>query len=152
MPGPSDPFDLQRFLDAQRASYGQALAELRAGQKQTHWSWYIFPQVLGLGSSAMSVRYAIRSLAEARAYLAHPVLGARLLECIGALRAHAAQGAELVLGDIDAQKFRSCPTLFDRADSRNPLYGEALASFFAGRGDAATLAILDRQRGNGSGS
>lgn len=141
-----DPFDLQRFLDAQRGSYDCALAELRAGRKETHWSWYIFPQMLGLGTSAMSRRYAIRSLAEARAYLEHPVLGARLHACITALNAHAGSSASRILGEIDAQKYRSCLTLFAEADSANPLFGVALTRCFAGRRDAATLEILAGQR------
>lgn len=128
----NDPFDLKRFHDAQRASYESALAELRAGKKEAHWSWYILPQVLGLGSSAMSTRYAIRSLAEARAYLRHPVLGTRLRECIAALNAHTSLSADQILGEVDARKLRSCLTLF----------GEALTKYFAGREDAATLAIL----------
>lgn len=148
--GPSfDPFDLKRFLEAQRETYECALAELRAGRKETHWSWYIFPQVLGLGSSAMSTRYAISSLAEARAYLEHPVLGARLRECITALNAHSGLSAERILGEVDAQKLRSCLTLFGQADSKGPLFGEALTRYFAGREDAATLAILASQQGAG---
>lgn len=146
-----DPFDLKRFLDAQRGSYESALAELRAGRKETHWSWYIFPQVLGLGSSAMSTRYAIRLLAEARAYLKHPVLGARLRGCISALNAHAALSAEQILGEVDAQKLRSCLTLFAQVDPSDSLFAEALVKYFAGRGDAATLAILARQKGAGEG-
>ena len=89
MPNRSDdPFDLNRFLEAQEESYQQALSELRAGRKRTHWSWFIVPQIIGLGSSGMSVRYAIKSLAEAKAYLEHPVLGARLRECVAAMNEH----------------------------------------------------------------
>lgn len=142
---PDDPFDLQRFLDAQEASYQHALAELRAGQKRSHWSWYILPQVLGLGSSSMSVHYAIGSLAEAKAYLEHPVLGTRLRECVAAMNAQTGLSATDVLGEVDAQKFRSCLTLFAHASSSDPLFSEALTKYFAGTPDATTLAILARQ-------
>jgi uncharacterized protein (DUF1810 family) len=141
-----DPFDLKRFLDAQRGSYESALAELRAGRKETHWSWYIFPQVLGLGSSAMSTRYAIRLLAEAQAYLAHPVLGARLRECIAALNAHTDLSAEEILGDVDAQKLRSCLTLFAQVDPSDAFFEEALVKYFGGGRDAATFKILAKWR------
>lgn len=143
----SDPFGLNRFLEAQRASYEGALGELRAGLKQTHWSWYILPQVLGLGSSAMSTRYAIRSLAEAKAYLGHPVLGARLRECVSAMNAHAGSSAEQILGEVDARKFHSCLTLFAQADSSDPVFGKALHRYFAGRQDEKTLRILASQPG-----
>jgi uncharacterized protein (DUF1810 family) len=147
MNGPADdPFELQRFLDAQRTSYENALGELTAGCKESHWSWFVLPQVLGLGTSAMSTRYAIRSLAEARAYLSHPVLGARLITCVKAMMAHADVGASRVLGDVDAQKFRSCLTLFAQAGRSEPLFAAALEVFFDGRPDAATLEILARQR------
>ena len=143
---PIDPFDLNRFVKAQEASYQQALSELRAGRKRTHWSWYILPQVIGLGSSAMSVRYAVKSLAEAKAYLDHPVLGARLRECVAAMNAHTGLRASQVLGDIDAQKFRSCLTLFAQAGSSEPVFDEALNKYFSGRPDAATLAMLASQQ------
>ncbi|MBU6436312.1 MAG: DUF1810 family protein, partial [Betaproteobacteria bacterium] len=100
---PIDPFDLARFEQAQQAVYAQALAELRAGRKRTHWMWFVLPQLRGLGASEMSRRYAIASLAEARAYLMHPVLGARLRECVAAICAHAGRGAAAVLGEVDAQ-------------------------------------------------
>ena len=96
-----DPYELNRFVDAQSANYADALAELRAGRKQSHWSWYVFPQVRGLGSSPMSVRYAIGSRAEASAFLAHPVLGSRLRECVKAMNAHRGLSAVEILGDID---------------------------------------------------
>ena len=139
-----DPFNLDRFVDAQAANYEDALAEMRAGHKQTHWSWYVFPQIRGLGSSPMSVRYAISSLAEARAYLEHPVLGPRLRECVQAMNAHAGLDATRILGDIDAQKFRSCLTLFAQAAPSEPLFGSALKKYFHGTPDAATLEILAR--------
>jgi uncharacterized protein (DUF1810 family) len=144
---PTDPFNLQRFLDAQEATYEQALGELRAGHKRSHWSWYIFPQVAGLGSSRMSVLYAIKSLEEAKAYMAHPVLGLRLRECVAAMNSHAGIGAEEILGRIDATKLQSCLTLFAQADGSEPAFREGLDKYFHGQPDATTLAILARQRG-----
>lgn len=141
-PMDNDPFDLNRFIEAQQASYRDALAELQAGRKTSHWSWYILPQVAGLGSSPMSVRYAIGSLAEAKAYLAHPILGARLRECVAAVNGHADLSAGQILGAIDAMKFRSCLTLFIEADPAEPVFHEALDKFFSGEPDANTLAIL----------
>jgi uncharacterized protein (DUF1810 family) len=143
---PSDPFHLSRFVEAQEASYPQALSELRAGKKRSHWSWYILPQVQGLGSSSMSVRYAIRSLAEAKAYLEHPLLGARLRECVAAMNMHTGVSAGEVLGEIDARKFRSCLTLFAQAASSEPVFAEALNKYFSGKPDAATLVILAGQQ------
>jgi len=143
----TDPFNLKRFLDAQEATYQQALHELRAGQKRSHWSWYIFPQVAGLGSSRMSVLYAIRSLEEAMAYIAHPVLGLRLRECVVAMNSHAGISAEEILGAVDAQKFQSCLTLFAQADGSEPVFREELKKYFSGQLDATTLAILASQRG-----
>jgi uncharacterized protein (DUF1810 family) len=140
-----DPYDLDRFVQAQAANYGDALSELRAGRKRTHWSWYVFPQIRGLGSSAMSLRYAIGSLAEAAAYLEHPTLGPRLRESVAALNGHRGIGIEHVLGHIDALKFRSCLTLFAQAAPGEPLFREALNQHFGGQPDAATLAILARQ-------
>jgi uncharacterized protein (DUF1810 family) len=144
---PSDPFHLSRFVEAQEASYQQALSELRAGKKRSHWSWYILPQVQGLGSSPMSVRYAIKSLAEAKAYLEHPLLGARLRECVFAMNMHTGVSAGDVLGEIDAQKFRSCLTLFAQAVGSESVFAEALNKYFSGKPDAATLAILAGQQG-----
>lgn len=142
----SDPFHLSRFVEAQEASYQQALSELHAGRKQSHWSWYILPQVLGLGSSPMSVRYAIRSMAEAKAYLEHPLLGTRLRECVAAMNMHSGVSASEILGEIDAEKFRSCLTLFARAVGSESVFAEALSKYFSGRPDAATLAILASQQ------
>jgi uncharacterized protein (DUF1810 family) len=139
---PGDPFDLQRFVDAQETSYAQALDELRAGHKRSHWSWYILPQLRGLGASPMSQRYAIGGLDEARAYLAHGLLGARLRECVAALNAHPGQTAESILGGIDARKFHSCATLFAMVAEPGSPFHRALATFFAGRQDDATLALL----------
>lgn len=143
---PGDPFDLNRFVEAQAASYRDALAELRSGRKRTHWSWYVLPQVAGLGSSPMSVRYAIRSLAEAKAYLEHPVLGARLRECVAAMNDLTGSSASQILGEIDAQKFRSCLTLFAQASGSEAIFAEALDKYFSGNADTATLAMLARQR------
>jgi uncharacterized protein (DUF1810 family) len=133
---------LQRFVDAQEANYSQALAELRAGQKESHWSWYVLPQVRGLGASAMSIRYAIRSLAEAKAYLEHPILGARLRQCVAAMNSHMGLSAIQILGEVDAQKFHSCLTLFAQTAGGDPLFGKALIKYFGGKPHAATLAIL----------
>jgi len=144
---PTDPFSLSRFLEAQDATYQQALDELRAGHKRSHWSWYIFPQVAGLGSSRMSVVYAITSLEEATAYIAHPVLGFRLRECVAAMNRHAGTSAEEILGAVDAQKFRSCLTLFAQAGSSEAVFRDGLDKHFNGQQDATTLAILARQRG-----
>lgn len=110
-----DPFNLQRFVDAQAPVYETVLRELRAGRKTTHWIWFIFPQAKGLGRSPMSRRYAISSLDEARAYLAHPVLGPRLKECVDLLLSHADVPLEDILGELDAMKFRSSMELFREA-------------------------------------
>ncbi len=136
------PFDLERFLRAQDQNYAEALAELRSGRKRTHWSWYVFPQLSGLGSSAMSVRYAISGLPEATAYLAHPVLGPRLLECVDAMNQHAGTRAAAILGDIDAVKFHSCVTLFAQVSAPDSAFHQALARHFAGVQDPATLSLL----------
>ena len=108
----SDPFDLARFVDAQAGDYARALDEIRRGRKQSHWMWYVFPQFLGLGGSAMSRRYAIRSAAEATAYLEHPVLGPRLRECAGAVLANTGRTAHEIFGSPDDLKLRSSATLF----------------------------------------
>jgi uncharacterized protein (DUF1810 family) len=143
---PDDPFNLRRFLEAQDINYSQALAEMRAGRKQSHWSWYVLPQIRGLGSSAMSVRYALSGLAEAAAYLDHPVLGARLRECVAAMNAHRGTSAEAILGDIDARKFQSCLTLFARVAPAGSPFHAGLDIFFSGAEDPATLARLNVDR------
>jgi uncharacterized protein (DUF1810 family) len=145
-PEPSDPYILARFVEAQDAIYDQALEELRAGRKQSHWSWFILPQLRGLGSSAMSVRFGIGSMAEAKAYLQHPVLGARLRECVAAMNAHEELSASEVLGPIDARKFCSCLTLFAEASAADAVFNQALAKYFLGKRDAATVAMLARHR------
>jgi uncharacterized protein (DUF1810 family) len=133
-------FDLERFLDAQNAggTYDAALAELRAGHKATHWMWFVFPQIEGLGRSPTAQHYAIASLEEARAYLEHPVLGARLRESAAALLAVEGRTAEQILGGIDALKLRSSMTLFARAGPAEPVFAEVLDRYCGGEGDAAT--------------
>ena len=138
----SDPHDLRRFLDAQSQTYDQALAELRAGEKRTHWMWFVFPQIAGLGRSGMAQRFAVADLEEARAYVAHPVLGPRLVECARALTALDTDDAVRVLGSIDAQKLRSSMTLFARAAPDQPVFREVLDHYFAGAEDDATVARL----------
>jgi uncharacterized protein (DUF1810 family) len=133
-----DVSDLQRFLDAQLGVYERALAELRRGQKTSHWMWFVFPQVEGLGFSAMSQRYAITSLDEAGDYLAHPVLGARLRECARALLAVDGRSAEQIMGGIDAVKLRSSMTLFHRAAPHDTAFADVLQRYFAGVPDDAT--------------
>jgi len=137
----SDPFDLARFTDAQAGAYARALAELKAGRKQSHWIWFIFPQIAGLGASAMNRRYSIGSLEEAVAYLEHPVLGARLRECVDAVNALEGRSARQVFGADDV-KFRSSLTLFQRAAPDEPRFADALAKYFAGEQDGATLQRL----------
>ena len=136
----SDPFGLERFVRAQdeHGTYACALAELRAGRKQSHWMWFVFPQLAGLGSSAMAEAYAIGSLAEARAYTEHPVLGERLRESAAALDSLAGVSAEEVLGHVDALKLRSSLTLFERADPDEPLFAGLLRKFYGGVRDDRT--------------
>ena len=138
----TDPFDLQRFVDAQAPVMARVEAELRAGAKRTHWMWFVFPQIAGLGSSAMAVRYAVRSLAEARAYLAHQVLGPRLRDCTQAVLAVEGRGVRAIFGVPDDMKFRSSMTLFAAA-SDEAVFRQALEKYFGGDTDAATLARLD---------
>jgi uncharacterized protein (DUF1810 family) len=137
-----DPCDLARFRSAQEPVYEAALGELQAGRKTSHWMWFVFPQIAGLGFSAMAERYAIASLDEARAYLADPILGPRLSECVEALLANASASAEDMLGEVDALKLRSSLTLFRAADPGQPLFQRALDRFFEGEGDPHTLARL----------
>jgi uncharacterized protein (DUF1810 family) len=133
---------LERFVEAQAATYAQALAELRRGTKQSHWMWFVFPQVAGLGFSPMAQHYAIASLDEARAYLAHPLLGPRLRESTEAVLAHRGRGAEAIFGTVDAMKFRSSMTLFEAAAGGNGPFGAALDAFYSGKRDRATLEKL----------
>src|SRR5688500_7955740 len=138
--------DLDRFLAAQASDYDTAVRERTSGRKKSHWIWYIFPQVAGLGSSWHSDQYAIRSLDEARAYLAHPVLGARLRECAGLVLAAPGHTPEEVMGSsIDARKLRSSMTLFQRADASETIFAAVLDRFFEGVPDEATDELLSRQ-------
>jgi uncharacterized protein (DUF1810 family) len=141
----NDPYGLQRFVEAQEDSaiYARALTELRNGHKQSHWIWFVFPQIAGLGSSPISQAYAIRSLDEARAYLAHPVLGPRLHKSTEALLANAPElSADQILGTIDAIKVRSSMTLFTKADPSEPLFSRVLDRFYRAEPDPATIRLL----------
>ncbi len=135
-----DPYLLRRFVIAQDAgtAYETAVSELRAGRKTSHWMWFVFPQISGLGRSSMSRSYGVASLAEARAYLAHPVLGPRLIECTRILAEVTGSTAQDVLGATDAMKLRSSMTLFARAAPENALFGRVLDEYFGGLADGAT--------------
>lgn len=137
-----DEFNLTRFVEAQEPVYADVLAELRAGRKRSHWMWYVFPQLDGLGHSAMAERYALAGIDEARAYLAHPLLGPRLQACVTALLQHHDKSAREMLGSPDYLKLRSCLTLFAQAAPGNPLFQLALVQFYDGEPDALTLAML----------
>lgn len=139
----TDPFDLERFIRAQDPVFRAVQGELARGRKQSHWMWFVFPQIAGLGLSAMSQRYAIASRAEAEAYLAHPVLGSRLIECTRLVLAVEGRTINAILGAPDDAKFRSSMTLFG-AVSDEPVFGEALARYFAGERDGATLEMLSK--------
>lgn len=142
----TDTFDLSRFVDAQATAYSTALAELRAGHKRTHWIWFVFPQLKGLGRSTTADHYGLSGLEEARAYLAHPLLGERLREATTAMLVHESQSASVVLGELDAMKFRSCMTLFSRVEPSESLFGAALERFFNGEADARTLELLKSRK------
>lgn len=137
-----DPYDLQRFVTAQSGLYEIALEELRRGAKRSHWIWFIFPQIAGLGRSAMASRYAIKSQAEAKAYLAHSVLGSRLLECTRALLAVKGRTAEEVMGSPDDLKLRSSMTLFAAIAADASLFRAVLDRYFSGEADLRTLEFL----------
>ncbi len=137
-----DPFDLERFVQAQGGVHEQALRELRNGAKRGHWMWFVFPQVAGLGSSPTAQRYAISGLDEAHAYLAHPVLGPRLVECAQALLELGERDPVRVLGSVDALKLRSSMTLFEAAAPDERVFGEVLERFYDGERDAATTSRL----------
>jgi uncharacterized protein (DUF1810 family) len=138
----NDPFDLARFVEAQQRDYQQALEELYAGAKRSHWIWYVFPQLRGLGRSEMAERYGISGLAEARAYLAHPLLGPRLEDCVRALLSHRGRPVRQIMGSPDDLKLRSSMTLFQAAAPTQPLFAEVLQAFYDGEQDAATLQRL----------
>ena len=144
MPDGADPFDLQRFVGAQDSVYADVLAELTAGRKRTHWMWFVFPQLKGLGRSATALHYGIGSREEALAYLGHAVLGPRLQECAGLVGRHAGRPAEAIFGYPDTLKFRSSMTLFAAVRPEEALFGELLDIFFQGERDGATLALLAR--------
>lgn len=137
----TDPFDLKRFVDAQRSVYAEVCAELAAGCKRSHWMWFVFPQLKGLGRSATAQHYGIASKAEAQAYWAHPLLGPRLKECTELVLAVDGRSAHQIFGPPDDLKFRSCMTLFARATG-DAVFSRALEKFFDGRPDEATLRLL----------
>jgi uncharacterized protein (DUF1810 family) len=141
-----DPYGLERFVAAQDGggTYAAAVSELRAGRKTSHWMWFVFPQIAGLGMSPTSQRYAIGSRQEARAYAAHPVLGARLEECVRILTGLSGRSAREIFGPVDAMKLRSSMTLFARAAPENPLFREVLERYFGGVPDEATDRLLAR--------
>lgn len=138
----ADPFDLQRFVDAQAPVFDAACEELRAGRKTGHWMWFVFPQLRGLGRSAVAVAFGIASLAEARAYLAHPLLGRRLERCTRLVLAVHGRSLHQIFGSPDDLKFRSCMTLFARAADDRDLFDEALRRYCDGQADAATTRLL----------
>ena len=142
MAAAKDPFDLNRFLLAQAGSYADALAELKTGRKRSHWMWFVFPQYDGLAFSSMSKQYAIKSADEARAYLAHPVLGPRLLECAEAVVAHEGRTAGEILGSPDDLKLKSCATLFAAVAPSAPVFERILESFYRGSRDEKTLQLM----------
>ncbi|MDY6962965.1 MAG: DUF1810 domain-containing protein [Pseudomonadota bacterium] len=139
---PSNGFDLERFTQAQAPVYRQVLAELQQGAKRSHWMWFVFPQVEGLGSSPIAERYAIGSRAEAEAYLRHPVLGPRLVECTQLMLQHEGTSANAILGSPDDMKFRSCMTLFAAVSEKGSPFERALAVFYGGQRDEKTVARL----------
>jgi len=143
----NEPHDLNRFLDAQERDYEQALSEIRSGRKHSHWMWYIFPQFDGLGFSPTSRHYAIKSAAEARAYLDHPVLGPRLRACAEAALAVEGRSAHDVFGSPDDLKLRSCATLFAAVSPPGSVFERLLDKYFAGQRDDRTLELLARAGG-----
>ena len=147
MPSPpdldsNDPYDLDRFVRAQAPDYERALSELRAGEKRSHWMWYIFPQIEGLGHSSMSRRYSIRSAAEARAYLDHPILGPRLRECAAVVNGIAGRSAVEIFGSPDDMKLLSSATLFARV-SNEGVFDQLIQKYFEGQPDKETLRLLN---------
>lgn len=135
--------DLQRFVDAQERVYGRVVDELRAGRKRSHWMWFVFPQLRGLGSSPTAVRYGIASLDEARAYLDHDLLGPRLRECVGLVNAVQGRTATQIFGSIDELKLRSSMTLFARATKDNQDFRALLDKYYGGEQDPLTQALLN---------
>ena len=141
-----DPYNLARFVQAQERDYERALSEIRAGQKRSHWMWYIFPQFEGLGHSPTSRHYAIRSTEEAAAYLAHPVLGPRLLECAEAALQIKGRTALEIFGSPDDMKLRSCATLFAYVSPDRSVFQRIMDEYFRGEHDERTIDLLTRQR------
>ena len=139
---PDDPYDLRRFVRAQETDYERALSEIRSGRKRTHWMWYVFPQIDGLAFSATSKHYAIKSLAEARTYLNHPILGPRLLECAEAVVGVEGRSAAEIFGTPDDLKLRSCATLFACVSPRDSVFDRLLAKYYRGERDGKTLQLL----------
>ena len=140
--GPADPHDLNRFLHAQENSYVQAISEIRGGRKRSHWMWYIFPQFDGLGFSSTSRRYAIKSIAEAEAYLKHPVLGVRLVECAEAALCVEGRSALEIFGSPDDMKLKSCATLFACVSPAGSVFHRLLDKYYQGERDSKTLQLL----------
>ena len=140
--GTDDPYNLSRFLQAQEDDYEQALSEIKSGRKQSHWMWYIFPQFEGLGFSSTSRHYSIKSLAEARAYLEHPVLGPRLLDCAEAALRVEGRSASEIFGSPDDLKLRSCATLFACVSPPDSVFDRLLEKFYGGERDRKTLRLL----------
>ena len=137
-----DLYDLHRFVQAQQDTYAQAVDELADGHKTSHWMWFVFPQLRGLGRSPMAIRFGIASLDEARAYLAHPLLGSRLTECVGLTLRIDGRSITEIFGSPDDMKFRSCMTLFDLAAPQEAIFAEALQKYFGGTPDERTLELL----------
>ena len=137
-----DPYDLNRFVDAQKGDYEQALREIRTGRKRSHWMWYIFPQFAGLGFSSTSQHYAIKSIDEAKAYLAHPILGPRLIECAEAAIGIAGRSANDIFGSPDDMKLRSCATLFAAVSPPGSIFERILDKYYGGAGDTRTIGLM----------
>ncbi|MBD1867842.1 DUF1810 domain-containing protein [Cyanobacteria bacterium FACHB-471] len=138
----NDVYDLNRFLQAQQANYEQALSEIKSGRKRSHWMWYVFPQFDGLGSSSTSKRYSIKSVAEAKAYLSHPILGSRLIECAEAVLSVEGRTAYEIFGSPDDMKLKSCATLFAYVSPEKSVFDQLLDRFFQGKRDEKTLRLL----------
>jgi uncharacterized protein (DUF1810 family) len=144
MPDPSDPFNLARFVEAQKDDYAQALAEIESGRKRSHWMWYIFPQLAGLGFSSTAQFYGISNLDEARAYLAHPILGPRLLACAEAAVRVEGKSANAIFGSPDDLKLRSSATLFALVSEPSSVFEQLLAKYYASERDPRTLTLLGK--------
>ena len=142
MPDASDPHDLKRFVQAQEGDYERALSEVKSGRKRSHWMWHIFPQIEGLGFSTTSRRYSIKSIGEAKAYLSHPVLGPRLMECAEAVLGVEGRSAYEILGSPDDMKLRSCATLFACVAPAGSVFERLLDKYFQGERDQKTLHLL----------